>query len=382
MINAITAQIDDPDAAVAEICGQVAEKKLRKNSVGLLACSYEFIDAGTVEALQNALPFDLVGITTLGNAAKGLYGLDYLSVSVLTSDDVCFSTSATGPITEKNMGEEIAGAFNRAKAALGSHPDFVLAYPPIMLGLGGALFFKEINSLAGDVPVFGTASCDQTMDFRENKVIFKGKASREFTAFVLMKGDIHPRFLVTAIPNENIQKQHAVVTDSEGTLVKKVNGMPILEYLKDLGLASDGKVEVMSSVPLMVDYHDGTKPVAMGIYGFTPEGCAVCAGDVPVDSSIAIGILDYESIMKTAETSVSKFLGYGDINGILMYPCLTRNMLLGINGTDEMKKIISLLGDKIPYQIVYSGGEMCPMKNTEGSLVNHFHNFTFIACIL
>jgi hypothetical protein len=84
--------------------------------------------------------------------------------------------------------------------------------------------------------------------------------------------------------------------------------------------------------------------------------------------------------METAESTVSQFLRGKDRNGILMYPCLSRNMVLGINGSDEMKKLTGLLGD-VPYQICYAGGEMCPLENAEGAWVNHFHNFTFTACV-
>jgi hypothetical protein len=276
----------------------------------------------------------------------------------------------------------MSGAFERAKDALGASPSLILAYPPIMPNLEAASFFRSIKRVCADTPVFGTFSCDQTLDFHESRVIYKGKAYRESMAFILMEGDVHPRFFVTSIPERNIQKQHAVITDSEGVMLKQVNNMPVMDYLGSLGLAKDGTVEVTSSVPFMVNYNDGTKPVAMAIYEVTAEGYARCAGDVPVDATLAIGMLDYESIMETAETTVSRLLEYQDIQGILMYPCLSRSMLLGPNGSDEMKKITGILGEKVPYQICYAGGEICPTESEEGKLVNHIHNFTFTACIL
>ncbi|MDR1972808.1 MAG: FIST C-terminal domain-containing protein [Treponema sp.] len=383
MLSAITGQIDDPDAAVAEILEQLdLTGNLLKHSVGLAACNYEFIEVGTLEALGKALPFEIAGVTTLGNAAKGLYGQDYLSLSVLTSDDVRFSSAVTGDITEENLKQELDGAFDRAKKALGSSPSFILTYVPIVSGLGAMSFFKEIKRLSGDTPVFGSFACDQTLKFQESKVIHNGAAYRHSLAFVLMEGDVHPRFLVTSIPERNIQKQHAVITESDGVFLKKVNDMPLLDYLSSLGLTKDGKVEVNATIPFMIDYNDGSKPVAMAIYGMTKEGYARCAGDVPVDATLAIGVLDYESVMETAETTVSRFLAYQDIQGILMYPCLTRSMLLGLNSSDEMKKITGLLGNLAPYQICYAGGEICPTENAEGKLVNHIHNFTFIACVL
>jgi hypothetical protein len=383
MLNAITGQIDDPDAAVAEILEQLdPARNLLKNSIGLVACNYEFIDVGTLEALEKALSFEIAGVTTMGNAAKGLCGQDYLSISVLTGDDVRFSSAITGGLTKENLEQEIRGAFDRAKDALGSSPDFILTYLPAASAMGGAALFRKIKHVCGDTPVFGSFPSDQTLDFHESKVIYNGKAYRDSLAFVFMEGDVHPRFFVTSVPERDIQKRRDTITESDGNILKKVNDLPVIDYLTGLGLVKDGAV-ILSSIPFIVNYNDGSKPVAVGMYGMTAEGYAHCAGDVPVGATLSIGMLDYDSIMKTAETMVSRFLDCKeDIHGILMYPCLTRSILLGMKGSDEMKKITGLLGNRLPYQLCYSGGEICPTEDAEGKLVNQRHNFTFIACVL
>jgi hypothetical protein len=382
MLTAITGQIDDPDAAAAEILDQIdPERNLLKNSAGILACSYDFIDVGALEALEKVLPFEIAGVTTLGSAAKGLYGQDYLSLSVLTSDDVSFSSAVTGELTKENLEEEVRGAFERAKETLGSPPGFILVCTPSVAKLGGAVLFRTIKRICADTPVFGSFSSDQTLDFHESKVIHNGKAYRKSMAFVLMEGDVRPRFFVTAIPDRNIREQRGIITESDGVILKKVNHLPVIDYLTGLGLAKDGTV-VLSSIPFIVNYNDGSKPTAMGMSGITAEGYAHCAGDVPVGATLDIGVLDYDSIMETAETMVSRFLDCTDIQGILMYSCFTRSMLLGMNGADEMKKITGLLGNRLPYHFCYSGGEICPTEDTEGKRVNQMYNFTFVACVL
>jgi hypothetical protein len=197
-----------------------------------------------------------------------------------------------------------------------------------------------------------------------------------------MFGKVNPRFYMTAIPEKNILRQTAVITESEGSFLKRVNGMPLIEYLGSLGLTHDGKLEAIGSVPLLVNYNDGTEPVAVAIYGTTPEGYAVCGGDTPENSTLSIGSLDYHGIIETAETTIKKIPPGAEINGILMYPCLSRSMMLGPNADDEMKKVIDLLEGKYPYQICYAGGEICPLVDENGKPVNHFHNFTFILCVL
>jgi hypothetical protein len=215
----------------------------------------------------------------------------------------------------------------------------------------------------------------------ESQVIRNGKTARDSLALILLFGKVNPRFYLTAIPKKNILRQSAPITESEGTILKRVNGLTLLEYLGTLGLAQNNHVEAIGSIPLLINYNDGTEPVAMGIYGITPEGYAVCGGDVPVNATLSIGSLDYQGVIETAETTIGKLPG-GDINGILMYPCLSRSMMLGPNAEDEMKRVIELLGEKYPYQICYAGGEICPLLDEGGKPINHFHNFSFVLCVL
>ena len=35
-----------------------------------------------------------------------------------------------------------------------------------------------------------------------------------------------------------------------------------------------------------------------------------------------------------------------------------------------------IIGDKIPFSLIYSGGEICPVYNQQHGLINWFHNLT------
>jgi hypothetical protein len=48
----------------------------------------------------------------------------------------------------------------------------------------------------------------------------------------------------------------------------------------------------------------------------------------------------------------------------------------------EMKELAGSLNDSLVYQFAYSAGEICPVKNQNGQMVNRFHNFSLIACLL
>jgi hypothetical protein len=46
-----------------------------------------------------------------------------------------------------------------------------------------------------------------------------------------------------------------------------------------------------------------------------------------------------------------------------------------------MKKVIDIIGKETPYMLCYSGGEVCPIYGKDGRTYNHYHNYTFTACV-
>jgi hypothetical protein len=382
MLTACTAEIDDVEAAVDEIQGQLdVSRSLLANSVGIIACHYEFIKTGVVEALCKGLPFPVTGCTTLGNAARGRYGLELLSIMVMTSDDVVFSPAISADLDVADVDTGIGAAYKQALENLGGEPAMILAYAPLMPTLGAAPIMNSLNRFSGGIPVFGTICCDSTSYFSESRVIYNGKAEQSSLALVLIKGNIQPNFSLITIPEANLQKLTAVVTDSEECLVKKVNDMPFLDYLETVGIPKSGVITSKGSFPIMVDYNDGSRPIGLAIYSTTAEGYALLGGEIPKGSTIAIANLDYAGILETAEEAALKAAARCN-SGLLIYPCLTRNLALGANSDDELKKIVETLGEDHPYQICYSGGEICPVLIGGGSLMNRVHNFTCIVCAL
>ena len=64
-IHAHTFEIDNLDIAVTEILEQLNMKEnLLSNSIGIMSCYYEFIESGVVAAICDALPFDVIGMTS------------------------------------------------------------------------------------------------------------------------------------------------------------------------------------------------------------------------------------------------------------------------------------------------------------------------------
>jgi hypothetical protein len=115
------------------------------------------------------------------------------------------------------------------------------------------------------------------------------------------------------------------------------------------------------------------------MYAITEDG-ALCGGEMPVGAEIAFAEVDYNSVMDTAELTLQRALAdaaENGANGIIAIPCFSRSLVISPNSGAEMEKSVELVGDAVPFALIYSGGELCPMYNGAGGLVNRFHNLTY-----
>jgi hypothetical protein len=383
MLTACTEEVDEVGEAVNEILGKLDLKNnLLTNSLGLIFCDPEFIDSGVVRAVSKSLPFDTVGISTRAGATKGETSPVLFSVSVLTADDVTFSVAHSREVTSENVNDVISSAYREAESRLPEKPALVLAYPPIILSIGAYPIAKAIFSAAGNTPVFGTLPCSPFNDHSNSFTIVNGAASTMSAALVLLSGNIHPDFYMVSTLEQNIQKQYGIITKSDGCIIHEANEMSFAAYLERQGFSKSNPIyDSLYMIPFIVNFNDGSRSVARGLYSINSEGSAIFGGEMPEGNTISLGSLNYDGIMETTEELLRQISLKKNINGILMYSCVARYILLGIKTDDELKKIIENLDNLAPYQACYSGGELCPVKNNAGEFINRTHNYTLITCV-
>lgn len=380
-LTAFTYEIDDVASAVEEIFEQLdMEHNLLAGSVGMVTCYAEFVDSGVVKALCDALPFDVVGTTTLGAAMGDEVSQLMLTLTVLTGDELQFATAVTTSLTEEQE-KPMRVAYEAAAAKLPGKPSLIFSFLSLLFNVGGDLIVETLDEISGSVPNFGTIAVDHTPDYHDAQIIYNGEVYRESLAMVLVYGDIRPTFFIESISEEKILKQKAIITASQGNLLQEVNDMPVLDYMSTLGLTKNGEIEGANSIPFIVDFQDGTKPLARAIYATTPEGWAVCGGAMPVNAAFGVGSIDYEDVMSTTARMVDAALDTGKKGGMMLFSCISRNMALGMKTTDEMELVRGKAAGAVPYQFTYAGGEICPVYDENGALVNRFHNDTIVACV-
>lgn len=381
MLTAHSIEIDEPELAIADILDQLElDTRLRKHSVGIITCHVDYIDSGAVAGICEKLPFDVVGCSSLTSAVNGEMGLDILTVSVLTSDDVSFTTTLTESLYDVQA-HPIKQAYAKAAASLAGSPSFILSYGPLIDTLGAEMLCTELNEASGGIPNFGAIASDHTIMLEKSRVIYNGQNYGDRMAMVLMSGPVNPQFFFISVPTENMHKQRGIVTASVANVLYGVDGISVSEYLENIGVMQNG-VLACGAFPLLVDYGDGAPPVCRAVHVPTPDGGVACAGDVPINTVISLATFDEEDVMRSASTILEKLQSQNLENKcLLIASCISRNLLLGTDPMKEAQKTQDMLGDKIPYHLCYAGGEICPAYTDEKKSANRLHNFSFTACL-
>lgn len=381
MFSAFTNEIDDTNVAVEEITAQLKDKKLLKNTIGIIACYFEFVENGTIDALSQTLPFDLIGCAVQGSAVNGNGGMEQLSLTVLTSDDITFTSAISEPIFPENFDAVVENIYAEV-AQSGNDPSLIFLLGPITTDVSGHKILKKLDQLSGGLPIFGTLSNDTSLKYESSYVFKNNEQHLRKMVLLFLNGDIKPRFYTTSITTRNILRQNAVVTESSDYLVKKINDLPVMDYFKSIGVQTS-KLAAVSMLPFLVDFGDGTVPAAYSMYDISESG-AYCGGEIPVGSLITFAEIDYNSVMETAETTLKQALNDVEQNGahgIIAIPCFTRSLVIIPNIEDEIKKSLEIVDDKIPFALIYSGGEICPTYNKQQKIINRFHNLTYTVMV-
>jgi hypothetical protein len=386
-LTAFTENIDDPAAAAAEIRTQLEQGEgLLKNSVGIVACHYEFVLSGTAKAICEGLPFDVAGTISSVQALNGVEGGEargtlFFALLVLTSDTVRFESGIT-PSLKSQAGKQIEERYRLLSA--GQRPSLIFAFAPFMIENSGDEYVKVLSQASGGVPCFGTLAVDDTSDFRECYMVYRGERYRDRMALILCYGDIQPKFYLASISENKLLDRAALITSSEGHILKGVNGKPVVEYFEDLGLTKASETSyAMTSLPFMLDYGDGTPMVSKVFIGLNEDKHAICAGIMPEGSTLYMGVFDKDDVLLTTGKLIKRALAETPNPSVILgYSCISRSMSLGSDIFAEIDLVQRETIGKTTALMAYSGGELCPTQINESAAINRFHNNTIILCVL
>ncbi|MCL2389449.1 MAG: FIST C-terminal domain-containing protein [Elusimicrobia bacterium] len=381
MYTAHTQELDDLQLVTEEIIKQIDLSKLLKNTIGIVTFHYDFAKSGVVEELKKKLPFEIIGMTTMAGAHTSGYFETYsLYLTVLTSDDVEFSTAMTKPLTNTDYKQPIADAYNTARAKFNKDPKFILTFAPVMTNLSGADITLALDTATGGIPCWGSLASGVGMVYDECRILYQDQIEQHAMSIILIYGNVEPEFIYTSIPQKNMRDIAVIVTESDGCVVKKVNDIPFLDYLKQLNIELNN--ENCTTLPFMVYSEGMSEPISIGIYRIYDDSSVLFGTHLKVGTKLVMGQIDQKGILETAQKNVEQIIATGKKNGALFFPCVTRSMMLVPDQNAELKLITKLMAEKgIPYLVAYAGGEICPVRDDSGTLRNRFHNYSFSSVV-
>ena len=395
LYTAFTKEIDDPEAAVREITEQLkpAENAL-KNTIGIVHFYHECIETGVYQAVADSLPFKLVGCVSTYIGTNELYGDFAFSVTMLTSDDVNFSVHTVEDIDAKSR-EQTIDELTQVCRDIGANekPKVVMAFLAPLVHFSGDDVVSIVNGLPEPFPIFGTVAFSGDYEHANNFVVNGSTASRFMCGLVALYGDIQPHFRVTTsfAYEEKLGDftEIAEITEAEGPVLKTVNGVSVLEYLKKQGMINTFNAVSNSSVwavPAILMLANGTK-VARAFMGIV-EGTEFIysAGNLETGAKISFAYLDGEKTLSSAEKIFAE-INEADEANVIAYSCAARSWALGTQALSEVKRISNYLSERkqggkepVNYCMSYSAGEICPLIDERGNMINIFHNYTLISC--
>ena len=378
MLTAYTFEAEDAEYAFNEIIEQLQLKtKQKKYSAGLLFCHPDFIENGVAQKISASLPFDIIGSTFVANMINGEDNAHILSVSLFTSDDIQFAIMKANNLEEK---ESIARSYTEAIAGHTEQPSLIMAWFPMLMAVGVDDLLTEFDKVTDGVPIFGGLACDHTSDYSLWQLIINGEISREHAVAIILFGKLQPKFYVANMAEKHIVRQKSVVTKAIGNVVMEINGNPMTTYLENMGFPKGIGAEYLGCVPFLINLNDDTNRVARGVTAITSEGYGTFSGLVPEGSQISVGSIEYGDILRMTQEVVDAVLAWGIKGGMLMHPCASHFLIMGMEAQDQKDIISQLNKTGLPYTVAYPGGEICPIYDDKGNMKNRYHNFTIIVC--
>ena len=388
--TALTKEIDDPQAAAEEILEQLKpEETMLKNTIGIIYFYHEFAKMDIWQPFVSAMPFELAGCVSSYTGTNGQHGDAAVSVTMITSDDAWFVVRTIDGLEEKQRRQIYSEVNNLCdEMCTEEMPKLIMPFLSPLPHFSIDNLFHSIRMYNDSLLFFGMQTFNTSESENTNFVFGNGKMSVSKCVFVGFYGNIDPRFHIgSSIQSEKILGEEAVITESDGPLLKSVNGIPALNFFRKKGLlSSDNTGAGIMAISAHIIYSNGDKAgcAFLGIANNTEYVYA--ARSLEIGAKITFTYIEGDKILATTE-NVMREIKDMRRNDILIFTSVARALSLETNFFAELKKISSCAevyeketGTPLRYNAVYTGGEICPVFNDSGKYINMPHNYTFSVC--
>jgi hypothetical protein len=382
MIKTITAnstELDDAAACIDELLMQLSpENNFLKYSIGILCCNFEYVEPDILTLLTDRLNIDIVGLTTiLTTTDSENYEKLSISFTVLTSNDVVIKSGISDSL-ETESKKAIVSLYDSLKSSFATDISIMMTFSSPMNDMGGDELVSILDDASGGVLNFGSLAVFDTAT-RLPELFYNGKRYTDRVVLILFSGVVNVVLKTYPLAATAHIWQSAIITASEGNILKEVNNIPAMKYIHSIGLAQDEKLTELFAIPLLV-HKEGYIPLACTIINVLDESRIVCGRSVPQGATLSISPIDYDFVMDTMK-NITIDVVEKEPKGVLIFSCFVRSLMLGVNSDSEFKVARNfLLKTDTSFMIAYSGGEICPVETGDGTLKNSFHNVAVVCC--
>ncbi|MCR5735857.1 MAG: FIST C-terminal domain-containing protein [Lachnospiraceae bacterium] len=386
--QAFTREVDDIELAVSELKAGLDPSQFQKNTCGVVFCGFEPDMDELVKALNEAFDFPFFGCTGIGIFSTEGYSQSSISLLVLTGDDVEFSVGMTEDILGSDDVIHFADTYRACRQQLKGDDRLIFTYVPWL----NNVMFDDIVSLLDEeshqVPVYGGIASDG-WTFDATYVFTNKGASQTAGVMMVLAGNVNPVFTIehSTTLTTNL---HKVVTKAEGTVVYELDGKPVTDFIREMGLITDKTSVILDylGTPFLATQKtkDGDEIDTLrclGVIDHEKQSCGYI-GRIDEGSELNMVLISKEDIEKSVKTAFDEILerisGTQDYkySSIFCSSCAARYCLLVADKNAEGRAFVGRLPEGVNVQGVYIYGEFCPAQGKhKGGLHNVLSNETF-----
>jgi hypothetical protein len=394
--------MDDAEEAVQELLEQVsAGGPLGNSSCGLVFCDVEMDHEKFIAVLQEKLPFDISGSTSIANfdTKNGAHIISAVLV-VLTADDVTFATAFTDALCAENLRSELETAYQKVASDIGEPGKLLFLVPPFNDIAPLDNYVDILSEVSGAIPVFGGLPSSNMAD-GDILMYANGRPYTDRACIILAGGNIRPLFAVQNVLSA-FSEQKRTVTKAKDNVIYTVEDRPFVDYLRSVGLAVDDLIAqedlaVYVSTPLKVylnknDYNDSI-PVVRTIKKLdSSDGSGILFGAISERSDISIATMKRQDIQDSCRMVIKEILDRikerereqpdYKYTTLICISCGGRYMVMADDKDVEGNILLENLPGNLTLSGFYAYGEICPTSVRDGKTINRIHNESIIMCAL
>ncbi|MDR2340217.1 MAG: FIST C-terminal domain-containing protein [Deltaproteobacteria bacterium] len=381
-----TDEIDDVEYAIEDLMRQIDMSQLLPNSVGIVYCDPGFYFSGVCKALNERLPFPVLGSTTITAAVSDSRVSQILALMILTSDNLTFSVACSD---ELKSGDDsvVERCYAKAREGMEGEPALIMTYYPLVSDYDRDRMVDILSETSPGIPIYGTLTSSPALDsFTEARIIYGDGGFNDRMSLLLIYGDIKPRFYLGTFSEEKYLKDKGVITAAEGNRIITINDIPAKDYLIRIGLSEDeaGNLLFPELFPIFLDYNDGTLPYIRAMITNLEDGSVILNGGVRKGAALSVGNIDVSDLQISVDRTLEAMKGEKGFSLAIFHSCAARYFVLFDYDVEIETKAIKgnwEAGNLVPYIFCYSGGEICPVINPDNTLTNRVHAYTISVCI-